>query len=231
MSATALPPSGDEPEPGPKTCDASGMAEIHRLWRSGFGEGPTLVQGVTPGNTPHAEAVAVHLETLSATLHAHHEAEDERLWPPLEERAPACAAHVARMKAQHAEMLVQLSALDAAVPAWRKTAAVTDAAPVLAALEGLNAALAAHMPDEEANIVPVMERVITKPEVEWFSKHGQKTTPKGQTWNMVGAIINSQPDPRAYLKRDFPAPFRLIWHLVGKPRYERNRAILEGAVR
>ncbi len=226
MSAEALPSSGDAPVA--KTCDAGGMAEIHRLWRRGFGEGPDLVRGVRTADVPHADAVGEHLATLSSTLHSHHEAEDSNLWDKLEQRAPACAVHVERMKAQHAEMLVHLTALDEALPSWRRSALESDASAVLAALDGVNAALEAHLPDEEANIVPVMETVITQKEVEWFAEHGRATTPKGQTWNVVGAIVNSQPDPDEYLKRDFPAPFRLIWKLIGRPKYEKNRAVLEG---
>ena len=46
MSATSLPSSGASPLDGPKTCDASGMIEIHRLFRHSFDEAPGLVDGV-----------------------------------------------------------------------------------------------------------------------------------------------------------------------------------------
>lgn len=227
MPATPLPPSGDVPKT--KTCDASGMAEIHRMYKVGFGEGPDLVRRVAEGDTAHAEVVAGQLDLLSTALHAHHEGEDERLWEPLAERAPSCAVHVERMKAQHAEMLVQLTALDQALPAWRRSAKATDAAAVLAALDGVNAALDAHLPDEETNIVPVMETVITQDEVEWFSQHGRKSTPKGQTWNSLGLILESQPDGGdAWMRKNLPGPVRLIWRWVGKPKYEKHRAALWG---
>ena len=118
MPATPLPPSGEIPT-GPKTCDASGMAEIHRLFRRGFGEAPDLVRRVREGDAAHTGTVATQLETMSLGLHAHHEGEDLRLWNALEERAPSCAGHVERMKAQHAEMLAHLESLDAALPARR----------------------------------------------------------------------------------------------------------------
>ena len=91
-------------------------------------------------------------------------------------------------------MLVHLTGLDAALPAWRASARRQDAAPVLAALDGVNAALAVHLPDEETNIVPVMETTITQKEVEWFSEHGRRSIPKGQTWNQLGEILAAQPD-------------------------------------
>ena len=228
MAATPLPSSGDVPA-GPKTCDASGMAEIHRVYKAGFAEAPRLVKGVRAGDTTHAEVVATQLDLLSVSLHAHHEGEDERLWGTLVERAPGCAAHVERMKQHHAAMLVQLTAMDDALPAWRVTAMASDAAPLIAAIDGVNEALAVHLPDEEANIVPVMEHTITEKEVEWFSEHGRKSTPKGQTWNSLGAILSAQPDGGdEWLHKHLPGPVRLIWRVVGKPRYERTRAALEG---
>lgn len=133
------------------------------------------------------------------------------------------------MKAHHAQMLVHLVALDEGVPRWRASAGRAGADAVLAALDGINAALAVHLPDEEANIVPVMETVITQDEVEWFSDHGRKATPKGQTWNMLGAILAAQPDGGdAFLRSGMPAPVRLIWRWIGRPKYEKNRALLEG---
>jgi hypothetical protein len=203
------------------------MAMIHRAFRAGFGEGPALVSGVRAGDAAHADAVATQLSMLSVGLHAHHDGEDQRLWGTLVTRAPGCTTHVERMKAQHAEMLRHLDALDAALPPWR--AGAGDASAVLAALDGVNAALAEHLPDEEANIVPVIETTMTEKESAWFAEHGRKATPKGQLWNMLGTIVTAQPDGGAeFLRTDLPAPARWAWRLIGKPRYEKNRAALEG---
>jgi hypothetical protein len=227
MPATALPSSGDAPVA--KTCDASGMAEIHRLFKSGFGEAPGLVRGVAAGDTTRADAVATQLNMLSVSLHAHHEGEDQRLWAPLVERSPACSPHVERMRAHHAQLLVHLEKMDAALPAWRASATTVDADPLLAALDEVNAALEVHLPDEEQNIVPVMETVITEKEAEWFAQHGRAATPKGQTWNMLGAILRGQPDGGdAWLRKNLPGPVRLIWKLIGAPKYAKTRAALEG---
>ncbi|MGR2752850.1 hemerythrin domain-containing protein [Agromyces arachidis] len=241
MAATALPPTGDphgggdRSAPGaaePKTCDARGMVEIHRMYRAGFGEGPVLVRGVADGAAAHADAVGDHLAMLSVSLHAHHEFEDEHLWDTLDERAPACAGHVERMKEQHAAMLVQLNALDAALPAWRAEGRAADAATVLAALDGVNRALAVHLPDEEGNIVPVMETVLTQKEVDAASVHGRRATPKGKTWAQLGAILAAQPDGGdAWLRFHLPPPVRAAWRLVGRRAYDRERAAITGRSR
>ena len=232
MSASALPSSGDQParEPGAvKTCDASGMAEIHRMFRAGFGEGRALVEGVSEGDMAHADVVGDHLSMLSVGLHAHHEGEDTMLWSTLEGRAPSCAGHVARMKTQHAQMLVHLNELDAALPAWRKSGRATDASAVATALDGINSALAVHLLDEEQSIVPVMEVTLTPKEVDALADHGRKATPKGKTFEQLGAILAAQPDGGAEWQRShLPAPVRLIWRLIGRPKYEANRSALVG---
>ncbi|MFD4421434.1 hemerythrin domain-containing protein [Agromyces sp. NPDC058484] len=205
------------------------MAEIHRMFRAGFNEGPTLVTGVAEGDAAHADVVGDHLDMLSVGLHGHHEGEDTMLWSPLETRAPSCAVHVERMRAQHAEMLVHLHELDAALPAWRTSGRSTDAAGVLAALEGVNVALAEHLPDEEQHIVPVMETVITQKEVDALSEHGRRATPKGKLFQQLGAILAAQPDGGdAWQRQHLPAPVRLIWRVIGKPKYKANRAALTG---
>ncbi|MET0725068.1 MAG: hemerythrin domain-containing protein [Leifsonia sp.] len=229
MSATALPSSGDRPG-APTLCDASGMAEIHRMFRAGFGEGPSLVGGVSDGDAAHADVVGDHLTLLSVGLHSHHEGEDSHLWDVLSQRAPSCAVHVGQMKEQHAAMLVQLEALDAALPAWRASGRRADAASVVAALDGINAALAVHLPAEETYIVPVMETTLTQKEVDWFGEHGRKATPKGKTWLQLGAILAAQPDGGGeWMHKHLPGPVRVIWRMVGRGQYEKNRKALTGA--
>lgn len=229
---TQIPAPEDQPRaaaPARGPCDASGMEEIHRVFRTGFGEGPQLVVSVSDGDAVHADRVGDHLAMLSTALHAHHEFEDENLWDRLSERAPACALHVDRMKDQHAKMLVHLHALDAALPAWRSSARPADAIPVLDALTGINAALAAHLPDEEEHIVPVMEQVLTQREIDEASVHGRRATPRGKTFAMLGAILAAQPDGgAAWQRKHLPAPVRLVWRTFGRSRYEAGRAALKG---
>ena len=124
-------------------------------------------------------------------------------------------------------MLVQLDRLDASLPPWRASGRTADAASVATALAGINTALAVHLPDEETNIVPVMETVITPKEIDALSEHGRKATPKGKMFVQLGTILAAQPDGGEDWQREhLPAPVRLLWRLVGRARYERYRAAL-----
>ena len=178
MPATPLPSSGDQPEraPGgaggdgsPGTPGAVPRPATRAAWPRSIGcSGPgsaraaRSIDGVAEGDTVHAEVVADHLAMLSIGLHAHHEGEDTMLWDTLEQRAPSCAVHVERMKAQHAEMLVHLTALDAALPAWRASGRAADAAGVVVRARRRSTPRSPRTcPTRSANIVPVMETVIT----------------------------------------------------------------------
>ncbi|USQ76065.1 hemerythrin domain-containing protein [Ornithinimicrobium cryptoxanthini] len=211
-------------------CDASGMAEIHRAFKAAFRDGVAFVEGVADGDAAHAEVVAKHLNLFSVALHTHHEFEDQDLWGKLRDRAPACALHVDRMQSQHAAMLVQLNALDAALPTWRASGSSAAAQPVLSALAGINSALDEHLPDEETKIVPLMEEVLTQPEVDAAADHGRRATPKGQAFPMLGGILAAQPDGgTAFMHKNIPPPVRLVWRAIGRRKYEANRqALLHG---
>jgi hypothetical protein len=135
------------------------------------------------------------------------------------------------MKLHHAELLVHLKQMDVALPVWRASGREGDAVIVRSALDGINTALAVHLPDEEANIVPVMETTLTPKEADWFAEHGRNSTPKGKTWETLGAILAAQPDGGAAWQREnLPGPVRLLWRVVGRGRYEKNRQELTKGV-
>jgi hypothetical protein len=69
-----------------------------------------------------------------------------------------------------------------------------------------------------------METTLTPKEADWFAEHGRKSTPKGKTWETLGAILAAQPDGGAAWQREnLPGPVRLLWRAVGRGRYEKNR--------
>jgi hypothetical protein len=61
MSAEPLQPTGVPPFDGPKTCDASGMFDMHRMLQKSFDEAVGLVDGVSEGDVGHAKVVATQL--------------------------------------------------------------------------------------------------------------------------------------------------------------------------
>lgn len=81
--------------------DARDMFVVHAMFRREFGLMPGLVRAVAAGGTGRAALVADHVALMSEGLAAHHQGEDDHLWPLLRERCPVeCAPLVAVMEDQ-----------------------------------------------------------------------------------------------------------------------------------
>ena len=219
--ATQLPSTGT---PG---CDTSDMRMIHGYFRLVFGQAPALAEGVADGDTARAGVVSDHLAAIADTLHGHHHGEDVLLWDQLEARNPACSAHVSEMRRDHAAMSGELAALEAALPAWRADASAAHRTTVLYALNGILALLTQHLGAEETQILPVAAAAFTQGEWDKLSEHGRASVPGSFRFIQLGFILESLGDAApAWLRANLPAPVRLIYRLIGRPKYDRYRATL-----
>ena len=95
---------------GPKLCSGDDMRILHNAFLWGYEQAPGMVRGAPAGDTARSQFLGQWLVDLDATLHTHHESEDELLWDKLEQRAPACALHVGQMRAHHAQVAALLVA-------------------------------------------------------------------------------------------------------------------------
>jgi len=212
------------PSTGALGCDTSDMRMIHGYFRLVFGQAPALAEGVADGDTARAALVSDHLASIADTLHHHHHGEDILLWDQLEARNPACSAHVSEMRRDHAAMSEELAALEAALPAWRADASAQHRTTVLYALNGIHALLTQHLGAEEKQILPVAAAAFSQGEWDRLSQHGRASVPGSFRFIQLGFILESLgADAPAWLRANLPAPVRLIWRLIGKPRFERYR--------
>ncbi len=223
MTTTTTPPRPRADQPG---CDTSDMLTIHALFRRAFTDLPDLVRGVADGDLRRTAVVAAHAREVAGALHHHHTGEDQLLWDELEKRAPACALHVGRMRAQHAVTAEELRELHEALPAWERTASVPARAHVADVLDTMRDTLLTHLGDEESAILPTASTVMTQREWSALHEHGMKSVPRDRLLLQLGWILEVVPaDERAgWLKTNLPAPARLLWHLVGRRRFAAHRA-------
>src|SRR3954451_15508808 len=77
------------------------MLAIHQVFRDAFGCSPQLVGSVCNEHSDRVGTVAAYYANVLALLRAHHEGEDELVWPKLLERTPDQGELVARMEAAH----------------------------------------------------------------------------------------------------------------------------------
>src|SRR5271169_4122033 len=86
----------------PALTDTRDMACLHDAFRRALGDAPGQIASVQDGDVERAQQIASYLSEVLWFLHAHHEGEDELLYPLLAERVPESAELLSRMAAQHA---------------------------------------------------------------------------------------------------------------------------------
>lgn len=211
-------------------CNTQDMVLVHAVMRRAFADAVEIVARVPAGDTERVRVVADHVEEVAQALHHHHHNEDVELWDKLESRAPSCALHVGRMRAQHAAIADRLAELEKVMPAWRATATADDGERVRAGLAGVSSALVEHLGDEEANILPVAGTNMTQKEWDALAEAGRATVPKNRLFIQLGFILDSIPEQdRDRWMRDFlPLPARLLYTLMGRRQYEKHRKLVYG---
>ncbi|MFD8559970.1 hemerythrin domain-containing protein [Streptosporangium canum] len=203
--------------------DTQDMEIVHRVLRRESRLLVELVAAVAPGDTARAKVIADHFRVYRLGLHNHHEGEDELLWPPLLSRVDLEADIVLRMQAQHERVAATLSRLDAALPAWETTAGADERDTLAAALCEHRAVLLEHLDDEEATLLPLAAEHITQQEWASLGDHLVNNTPKLTLLTLFGAVLeDANPAERAIVLSGLPAPIRVIWHVIGRPRYARH---------
>jgi len=229
MPATALPSNGAPSTPG-YSCDTSDLLMIHRFFRTVFLEAADVVASVPDGDHERAGIVADHLVEIDSWLHTHHHGEDDLLWDLLEERTPSCRVHVEQMKAQHLEVAAIMESIEAALPAWRATASTADRDVVHGRLTALNTAFGIHLGQEEGDIAPIAAVSISQAEFDRLGEHGRAAMDRRRAFVQLGYILSGQnAEQAAEIMKELPAPIRLLWRLVGRRQYERERARVYGS--
>ena len=110
------------------------MAVFHRIFRTAFPEIAGLVRRTPPTASRRAEVVASYLDFQLTGLHAHHNTEDNNLWPRLLDRAAPDAALVERMERQHEVAAAAADRVRELAAQWRVTP--TNGRELAAAIDG-----------------------------------------------------------------------------------------------
>ena len=82
-----------EPAAAPRP-DTDDMYAVHGVFRDSLGAAPTLVGGIAPGDAERAALIANYYENVLSFLEAHHDGEEQLVFPLLRERCTGAAALV-----------------------------------------------------------------------------------------------------------------------------------------
>jgi hypothetical protein len=93
----------------------------------------------------------------------------------------------------------------------------------------LNAALDAHLRDEEVHILPVVERVMTVDQWNRLGERGRAGIPKDRMLVFLGALLHANtPEHGREFLRKLPLPARMAWRTVGRRSYAREYRRIHG---
>jgi hypothetical protein len=113
---TQSPANGsDAGAPRPDTSD---MYAVHGVFRDTLGAAPALVGGVATSDTERLAVVANYYENVLSFLEAHHDGEEQLVFPLLRERCPDQAGLLDELAEQHDEALTKLRAARQWLAAW-----------------------------------------------------------------------------------------------------------------
>jgi hemerythrin-like domain-containing protein len=211
--------------------DSRDMIVLHNMFRREFKAIPGLVIDVPEGARARVAVVADHVAWMVTFLHAHHEGEDQLVWPKLLERIPAeIDSLIHTMEAQHAGLARALNSLDARAAEWRSTAAAEERGAVADAATALLPPIAEHLDLEEKQVLTLIDRYLTDEEWKQVGGSGLKKMSFGQVAVAFGMILTDATSTQVQIMRNtIPRIPWTVFSLLGPRRYAKYAARLRGA--
>jgi hemerythrin-like domain-containing protein len=186
----------DSSDGGP--ADTAMMGIVHSALRRDLTRTATALSTQPPPGEAQRAALTAHLAWMMDFLHRHHEGEDAGLWPLVRSLDPSAGDLLDQMEQDHAQIAPQMDGLSAATRRYSDDAANEARDGVVEALASLRAVLDPHLHREEAEMMPVVSRTLTKAQWEDFNQeHYIKPKSKSELGQEGHWLIDSI-DPAGY---------------------------------
>jgi hemerythrin HHE cation binding domain-containing protein len=204
--------TGIPAQPTAPLADTSDMAQVHRVFREAIASAPAYIVSASVEGRARVDLVASYYLNVLALLHAHHDGEDELIWPKLVERAPDHALEVQRVAAQHGDVSPALDAASAALAGWERAADESSANVAAVAMAELGAVLLKHLDEEEEFIVPLAAQYITAPEWGELPGHALRNFAGDKLWLALGLVREQmRAEQLAMMDEHMPPPVVAMW--------------------
>ncbi len=205
--------------------DVTEMYAVHGVFRDTLGAAPRLVGGVAPGDAARVEQIANYYDNVLSFLEAHHDAEEEIIFPRLRERCPGEEALLDTLESEHEEALTLLADTRASLAAW--PGADGDAAAQAAAqsavagsIETLRVQLVTHLDGEETRALPLCAEHIREEEWAQLPGHAMGAFQGDKVWLILGLIRQRMTqEQRDAMLAHMPPPPRDMWTSFGEKAF------------
>ena len=191
--------------------DVRDMFGVHEAFRRGLRDAGPQIAAID-GDPERAARFAAYLGDLLFLLHAHHDGEDELLYPLLVERVPDERALFDEMDAQHRGVTDALSACLRASDSYGESASTTNADTLREACDVLGATLEGHLDQEETDILPLAQVWIAPDEWGQLPGHTMRSYHGPRLWMPLGLATEAMSDDlRAAIESHLPPPVASMW--------------------
>lgn len=214
----------------PTVLDTREMLVVHSLFRRELRLAGGLVRRVRPGDGRRATLVADHLAVVEDVLHHHHVAEDELLWPRLEQRVPEELAPVVQlMETQHEKVDSLLGQIGTLRPSWARTPDRSRTDELAELYDQLYIHTAEHLDAEESRVLPLVARCITADEWGELGEAGRNGIKRSDLALVFGMMMyEGDPEVVATMLAPAPLPVRVLVPRLGRRAYRRHALAVHG---
>lgn len=170
-------------------------------------------------------AVVRYLESMVDSIHHHHRAEDDILWPVIELRA---GAHVdlTALTEDHEALIPKLDGLAETVRQFEASPSRRSAAVVAGRLVDVRNTLAEHIAEEERDTLPVIRRYLSVSDWQDVESRIRKAGAK-MSFELPRIAAAVSADELSALKRDAGPVIGVMLFLL-TPRYRRMEKAIWG---
>ena len=198
--------------------DTSDMVAVHKVFRSSLATAPDFIDSAM-GDDERRAIIANYYANLTAFLDAHHNGEEEIIFPRLIERAPEHRSTVEQGVSQHAEVVGLIGAVNQSVASW-EVKGDSEAPEMLRSLQALDSVLSPHFDQEEAEIVPLAAEYLTVEEWGSLPGHAMGSFTGDKIWLIMGLIReNFTQQQRDAMLEHMPPPAQQMWQNMGEASF------------
>lgn len=197
-------------EPDSYDTDTSGMARVHAVVEDALEDAIGYVNDAS--DSSRVAAVASFCGNLLEYVHVHHGAEDELVYPRLEQRGADALDSIVRVWSGHRLLQAPMTRVGEAIDQWRTGVADDSAAALSGALSTFLDLLTSHCRDEEEVILPLASRYLSQSEWEEMLPYERQNYRADKPWLVLGLTLEScDEDQRRALLARLPEARRTTW--------------------
>jgi hemerythrin-like domain-containing protein len=192
------------------------MVAVHGVFRDTLGAATALVGGVADGDADRLALVANYYENVLSFLQAHHDGEEQLVFPLLRERCPDQCALIDELATQHEDALTLLMAARQWLAAWPGGGDAVQL-EVVGALGVLRTHLVEHLDEEERLGLPLAAEYLSAEEWGQLPGHGLAAFDGDKVWLILGLIRERMnEEQREAMLTHMPPPAVAMWRGFGE---------------